>query len=113
MYSSPFVDTRFPIVSESDTHHDMDRQAWWTNHPECLKRTWIEDIANPPVEGLQRWFDIKKLGTVTVFLHANPPLKRCLSLLFRPYYSHYSLLFLFYYSYCSIIQLPPLSACGT
>ena len=52
------VDTRFPIVTESATHHDMDRQAWWTNHPECVTGTWIEGVVNPPVEGTQRWFHV-------------------------------------------------------
>ena len=53
------LDTRFPIVTESDTHHDMERQGWWTNHPECVTRTWVEEIVNPPVEGVQRWYHIE------------------------------------------------------
>jgi transglutaminase-like putative cysteine protease len=56
--SQRVIDTRFPIVSESATHHDMDRQIWWTNHPECVTGTWIEQITNPPVEGTQRWFHV-------------------------------------------------------
>jgi hypothetical protein len=53
------IGTRFPIVTESATHHDMGPQAWWSNHPECVTSTWIEEISNPPVEGVQRWFHIE------------------------------------------------------
>jgi len=53
------LDVRFPIVMDSATHRDMDRYAYWTNHPECVKRTWIETVTNPPVEGTQRWFHIE------------------------------------------------------
>ena len=56
------LDTRFPIVSESEYHHlepsPDGRKAWWTNHPECVTHTYIEEITNPPTEGTQRWFHI-------------------------------------------------------
>ena len=50
---------RFPIVMDSAFHRDMDQYAYWTNHPECVKRTWIETVTNPPVEGTQRWFHVE------------------------------------------------------
>lgn len=53
------LDTRFPMISESESHHDMQRLAFWTNHPECVTRTWIEEITNPPAVGVQRWFHIE------------------------------------------------------
>jgi len=65
------LDARFPMVSESDTHRDMERQAYWSNHPECITRTWVEEITNPPVEGTQRWFHIEFDLTSLV---ENPPL---------------------------------------
>ncbi|HDZ91641.1 MAG TPA: hypothetical protein ENH37_13345 [Deltaproteobacteria bacterium] len=52
------VDIRFPLVSESEAHHDMKAQAYWSNHPECIERTYVEEITNPPVEGKLRWFHI-------------------------------------------------------
>jgi len=53
------LDVRFPIVSDSETHRFTGETAYWTNHPECVVRTWIEEIANPPVEGVERWFHIE------------------------------------------------------
>jgi len=52
------LDTRFPMISESNTHHDMARQSWWTNYPGCVVNTYIETITNPPVKGIQRWFHV-------------------------------------------------------
>jgi len=53
------LDVRFPFVSESETHHYAGHEAYWTNHPECVVRTWIEEVTNPPVEGRERWFHIE------------------------------------------------------
>ncbi len=53
------LDVRFPIVSESDFYTDTGERAFWTNHPECVLRTWVEEILNPPVEGTQRWFHVE------------------------------------------------------
>ena len=53
------LDVRFPMVSESEVHDDMGRQTWWVNYPECVRRTWVEVVSNPPAEGLQRWFHIE------------------------------------------------------
>ena len=33
--------------------------AYWTNHPECVRRTWVERITNPPAEGTERWFHVE------------------------------------------------------
>ena len=70
MGSQHVLDVRFPMISESDTHHDMGSQAYWTNHPECVTRTWIEEIANPPVEGVQRWYHIE--FDLTSLLDSDP-----------------------------------------
>ena len=56
--SQQTLDVRFPLISESDTHHDMRNHAYWSNHPECIERTYTEEIPNPPVEGKLRWFHI-------------------------------------------------------
>ncbi len=53
------LDVRFPFVSESKTHTYAGHEAYWTNHPECVTRTWIEEVTNPPVEGRERWFHIE------------------------------------------------------
>lgn len=53
------LDVRFPIVTESELYNDTGEREYWTNHPECVVRTWVEEIVNPPVEGVQRWFHIE------------------------------------------------------
>ena len=53
------LDVRFPIVSDSEAQTFTGHVAYWTNHPECVVRTWIEEIENPPVEGVERWFHIE------------------------------------------------------
>lgn len=53
------LDVRFPFVSESKTHTYADHETYWTNHPEYVTRTWIEEVTNPPVEGKERWFHIE------------------------------------------------------
>jgi len=53
------LDVRFPFISESETHTYAGHEAYWTNHPECVTRTWIEEVTNPPVEGKERWFHIE------------------------------------------------------
>jgi len=53
------LDVRFPIVSDSPVQTFTGDVAYWTNHPECVVRTWIEEIENPPAEGVERWFHIE------------------------------------------------------
>lgn len=53
------LDVRFPFISESETHTLMDHRAYWTNHPECVNRTWEEEVTKPPVKGKERWFHIE------------------------------------------------------
>jgi len=53
------LDVRFPMVVESPYHHDMNEYAYWTNHPECVKRTWIQEVTNPPTAGVARWYHIE------------------------------------------------------
>ena len=53
------LDVRFPMATESEYYTDTGERAFWTNHPECAARTWVEEITNPPVEGTQRWFHIE------------------------------------------------------
>jgi len=53
------LDVRFPFVSESDSHAYAGHEDYWTSHPECVVRTRVEDITNPPVEGAERWFHIE------------------------------------------------------
>ncbi len=49
------VDVRFPTVTETETVKFLGNTGYWTNHPECIKRTWIEKQENPPVVGIEQW----------------------------------------------------------
>jgi len=53
------LDVRFPLVGESETHLPLEHWAWWTNHPECVLNTSLEEVTNPPVVGRERWFHIE------------------------------------------------------
>ena len=50
---------RFPTYPEPGVNHSIQTDFYWTNCPECVKRTWIEEVRNPPVEGKERWFCIE------------------------------------------------------
>ena len=50
---------RFPIPVENEHVTYLDRCAYWTDHPECVTRTWMEEISNPPVPETCRWFNIE------------------------------------------------------
>ena len=50
---------RFPLPMNSDYTHFLNITAYWTNHPECVTRTWIEEITNPSVPDTERWFYIE------------------------------------------------------
>jgi len=52
------LDVRFPMVTDSTSKSIKADNTYWTNHPECVRRTWVERITNPPVEGTERWFHI-------------------------------------------------------
>lgn len=53
------LDVRFPIISDSEVFTPTGHKAHWTNHPECVRRTWVEEITNPPVPGKERWFHVE------------------------------------------------------
>lgn len=53
------LDVRFPLVTDSAGESTQAKNAYWTNHPKCARRTWVERITNPPVEGTERWFHIE------------------------------------------------------
>lgn len=53
------LQARFPIIMASDYVTPTGDMAYWTNHPEWVTRTWIEEEINPPVEGVERWFVIE------------------------------------------------------
>jgi len=59
-------DVRFPMITASDAYEATGEWAYWTNHPECVTGSWVEEITNPPVEGVERWrhitFDLSLLG---------------------------------------------------
>ena len=60
MGSQRTLDVRFPTDSLIDAGADTEaRNAYWTNHPECVKRTWVEKITNPPATGAERWFHVE------------------------------------------------------
>lgn len=53
------LDVRFPMVTATNDGKPEAVSRHWTNHPECVKRTWVEEIKNPPAEGVERWFHIE------------------------------------------------------
>lgn len=53
------LDVRFPLVTDPPGGSVEVANVYWTNHPECVRRTWIEEITHPPVEGTERWFHIE------------------------------------------------------
>jgi hypothetical protein len=57
-YQRKFV-FRFPLIMDSYAYTYEGRWEYWTNHPECIERTWVEQISNPPVEGIERWVHIE------------------------------------------------------
>ncbi|HEC95256.1 MAG TPA: hypothetical protein ENI45_04750 [Thermoplasmatales archaeon] len=50
---------RFPTYPEPGVNGSIQTDFYWTNCPECVKRTWVEEVRNPPVEGKERWFCIE------------------------------------------------------
>jgi len=50
---------RFPMTAPSEEHEPQDHNVFWTNHPECVTRSYIEEISAPPAEGIERWFHIE------------------------------------------------------
>jgi len=65
------LDVRFPLVTDSTFSNPTGDDAYWSNYPECIKRTWIEEILNPPSEGMERWFHIE--FDLTSLLDGNLP----------------------------------------
>jgi len=53
------LDVRFPMATEPPGETLEADNAHWTNHPEYVRRTWVERITNPPAEGTERWFHIE------------------------------------------------------
>ena len=54
------LDVRFPMVSLTDTGAEIKAHTvYWTNHPECVKHTWVEKITNPPAKGAERWYHVE------------------------------------------------------
>jgi len=59
------LDVRFPMPTDSGPLTRTWNVVHWTNHPECVKRTWIEEIPNPPAEGAERWYHVEcDLGSI-------------------------------------------------
>jgi hypothetical protein len=60
MDSQRTLDVRFPMASLVDASTDVKADnAYWTNHPECVKRTWVEKITHAPAQGAERWFHVE------------------------------------------------------
>ncbi|MBP7864433.1 MAG: carboxypeptidase regulatory-like domain-containing protein [Acidobacteria bacterium] len=53
------LDVRFPLATESAHFAFTGDTGYWTNHPECLVRTGVETVENPPTEGVQHWFHLE------------------------------------------------------
>jgi hypothetical protein len=58
MSGQRILDVRFPMVSATGADKPKPENKFWTNHPECVKRTRVEEITNPPAQGAERWFHI-------------------------------------------------------
>ena len=66
--------TRFPIIIDTEYTHHL-TQAYWTDHPECVTQTWIEEINNLPVPDTWRWFYIEfNLTNLTGRKDTHPPI---------------------------------------
>jgi hypothetical protein len=52
------IPVRFPTIMESDYVTFTGVLTYWTNHPEWVVGTWMEEQVNPPAEGVERWFHI-------------------------------------------------------
>jgi transglutaminase-like putative cysteine protease len=52
------LDVRFPCASETDFQDYMGHDVYWTNRPDCVTGSRLEEITNPPVEGTERWLHI-------------------------------------------------------
>ena len=64
------LDVRFPLVTEPAGREIKTDNVYWTNHPECVKRTWVEEITKPPAEGTERCLHIE--FDLTSMLDGNP-----------------------------------------
>ena len=53
------LDVRFPMGSDGGILTPTWNVLHWTNHPECVRRTWFEEIPNPPAEGAERWYHVE------------------------------------------------------
>jgi transglutaminase-like putative cysteine protease len=60
---------RFPLAIETEYVHTINA-TYWTNHPEWVTRTWIENVTNPPVPDTFRWlyveFDLSRAHDVAI-----------------------------------------------
>jgi hypothetical protein len=65
------LDVRFPMATEPPGESLKADNAYWTSHPECVRRTWVEQLTNPPAEGTERWFHIE--FDLMSMLGGNPP----------------------------------------
>jgi transglutaminase-like putative cysteine protease len=59
------IDVRFPAPTQSAGTSDTGEWRYWTNHPECVVRTYEEVIDNMPSNVVQTWrhvvFDVSSL----------------------------------------------------
>jgi hypothetical protein len=49
----------FPLPYNSELQSYKGHKAYWTNHPECVVRTWEEEVAYPAVGGVIKYFNIE------------------------------------------------------
>lgn len=52
------LDVRFPLVTHVSDWSENVINMHWTNHPECVVETWVEQISNPPAIGVERWYHV-------------------------------------------------------
>jgi len=64
------IDVRFPAPTDSVGATDTGEWAYWTNHPECVVETYVEDLGEQPSGITQRWRHI--VFDVTRLLEAQP-----------------------------------------
>jgi hypothetical protein len=52
------LDVRFPVVVQTKFHEPLSHEAYWTNHPECVTKTWIEERQGATGDYQERWFHL-------------------------------------------------------
>jgi hypothetical protein len=50
---------RFPFPTGNEHVECLEESAWWTNRPECVTASWMEETVKPPRAEIERWFNLE------------------------------------------------------